>query len=295
MPLYADIADTLSHLRYATPLQVVVQDFSAGFSRDEALHAVIKPYEWHANAYCMAVKQDRRMWDRCIEAKPALLRALQRADGDSVMRCCPFGVVERAWPVCAHTGVVAAVVASGYRADEERAQHCLRCAQRRHQADACALQATYDRALRPRDEACREAECLCGVLAMALSGLYASGRLRPLQVGLLKTHETVARALDYIHSHTDGDIRVRDIASFCSVSESHLQHLFHKARGRGVMKLVADVRLARACALLHDSTLPVRTIAEMTGFSDPNYFSTVFAGRFGQPPSAYRRRERPTS
>jgi transcriptional regulator GlxA family with amidase domain len=55
------------------------------------------------------------------------------------------------------------------------------------------------------------------------------------------------------------------------------------------MAYLADWRLQRALALLDRSHFSVQQIAHEAGYKSPAAFSRAFAGKFGLPPSAYRR------
>lgn len=49
-------------------------------------------------------------------------------------------------------------------------------------------------------------------------------------------------------------------------------------------RLLARLRLERARALLHETSLPVKAVAVRCGFANPNHFSTTFRRAFGRPP-----------
>lgn len=73
---------------------------------------------------------------------------------------------------------------------------------------------------------------------------------------------------------------------------SGYMHRCVKANGTTFSELLRDVRLARSFEMLHDHTLGLQVgeIAYRNGFSDHSAFSKAFRQRYGQSPSALRKR-----
>ncbi len=288
---YDSAAALIRYLRQSANLNLVINDFIGWMRQDATLEHALYPCSIHDNPYCMAVKSDKTRWDRCIRSKRALQRSLERSPGPLVGHC-PFGVMERAYPVLARGRVVGAVSVTALKGDPERAQARLRRAER-GSADAAALWAVYQRELHDYDTAMAEAECAAGALALTLSALSEHSRLPgAAQSAPQRQHELVDRAMEYLYSQAAGSVRAADVAAFCHVSESYLQHLFAHQRGQSMVKTLAAIRLERARAMLREGDLPVHQVAELCGFDDPNYFSTVFSARYGESPRAYRTRHR---
>lgn len=256
---------------------------------DPDLEALLLPNIWHVNPYCLHIKSNRARWDACIQSKQVLFRELRRADGAPVCGHCPFGVWEKSWPIMQQGKIAGAVSASAYRFDEAAGVARRNRTLLRYGAEPDEqLDALYNRHLQPRGATQIEAECQCAMLARALSDMASEGVIK-LSPDPRRTHALVLQALDYIRSHIGENFSVPDVAAFCNISESHLQHLFQRIRGRSVIKTIVDIRLEHARQLLREGRLPVREVAGACGFSDPNYFSTVFANRYGLAPSRYRR------
>jgi len=53
-----------------------------------------------------------------------------------------------------------------------------------------------------------------------------------------------------------------------------------------------EIKIRRACRLLAETELPVRTIAGNLGYDDPLYFSRIFKKKRSESPAAYRKRTR---
>jgi AraC family transcriptional regulator, arabinose operon regulatory protein len=84
-----------------------------------------------------------------------------------------------------------------------------------------------------------------------------------------------------------------DLASFAAefgFSPATLRRQVHAAYGVSPKGLLMQWRCERAKELLALTDFAIEEIARQTGFDDPYYFSRVFAGREGLPPSEFRRR-----
>ncbi|MBD2870326.1 helix-turn-helix domain-containing protein [Paenibacillus arenilitoris] len=56
------------------------------------------------------------------------------------------------------------------------------------------------------------------------------------------------------------------------------------------MKYLTDNRMNEAKKLLLESSLSVKEVASIVGYENPLYFSRVFRGSVGVPPSLYKKR-----
>jgi len=81
---------------------------------------------------------------------------------------------------------------------------------------------------------------------------------------------------------------VESLAESVSMSRAAFAKRFADAYGSGPMELLRDLRMRRAGALLRDTDLPVKRIAEMVGFTSRSAFSRTFEAKTGQPPRAFR-------
>lgn len=79
-----------------------------------------------------------------------------------------------------------------------------------------------------------------------------------------------------------------EIAAHCGMSASSLKRIFSEYAGIGVMQYFQMLKVKRAAQLL-EAGCTVQAAGLAVGFSDQNYFSTVFKRVTGMPPSQYRR------
>ena len=101
----------------------------------------------------------------------------------------------------------------------------------------------------------------------------------------------VRAAMEYIEDHllTDADLNPSVIAASLHVSVRTLHRAFSNERG-SVMSYVRERRLERARAELLSSSAAVSDIAARWHFADSSHFIKSYRKRFGDSPSADRRR-----
>lgn len=81
---------------------------------------------------------------------------------------------------------------------------------------------------------------------------------------------------------------LQEAAETVFVSAQHLSLLFKRVTGLSYSDYLTRLRLDRACRLLDNPDLSIREIAEMSGFTDPDYFSRFFKQNMGLRPGEYR-------
>ncbi|MCR4740493.1 MAG: response regulator [Lachnospiraceae bacterium] len=99
----------------------------------------------------------------------------------------------------------------------------------------------------------------------------------------------VSDALDYIGEHlSDPDINIRSIAEAIDLSESHLSHIFKKETDYTVNAYITRYRIRTAMKLLKSRKHKIYEVAELVGYRDIAYFSTIFKKITGLNPSEYQ-------
>ncbi len=99
--------------------------------------------------------------------------------------------------------------------------------------------------------------------------------------------QAVTAALGLIHEEFAFLEGVDEIAEKVGVSPNHLIRQFSKSVGVSPGRYLKLRRLECAKELLTQSGISVSTASELSGFSDPNYFSKVFRKENGISPSEY--------
>lgn len=85
-------------------------------------------------------------------------------------------------------------------------------------------------------------------------------------------------------------LTIDELSSQCHMSKSSLKRIFSHYSGIGIITYFNRLKISKACELLIQGE-SVGNIAELLGFSDQNYFSTVFRRHVGLSPSAYLKQQ----
>ena len=100
----------------------------------------------------------------------------------------------------------------------------------------------------------------------------------------------VAAAARYIAAHACEGLTVAEVLPHAAVSRAQLEKKFRQHLGRSPQAEIRRVQVARIRQLLAETDLPLKRIAELTGFAYMEYLCVVFRRLTGETPGAYRRR-----
>ncbi len=99
-------------------------------------------------------------------------------------------------------------------------------------------------------------------------------------------------AKQHIDEHvTDANLGVDVIAQASGYSKYHFSRLFRRHVGLSPYAYLLQGRLRRALELVATTKIPVKQIANMTGFRDYSYFCNAFHKHFGRTPATARREQ----
>ena len=104
---------------------------------------------------------------------------------------------------------------------------------------------------------------------------------------------SVAAAVHYIAAHACEGLTVSEVLPHAAVSRAQLEKKFRQHLGRTPQAEIRRVQVARIRQLLADTDLPLKSIAELTGFDYMEYMRVVFRRLTGETPGSYRKRQQP--
>ena len=96
------------------------------------------------------------------------------------------------------------------------------------------------------------------------------------------------QAMEIIWTHSHRPISVNDIAKQLPVTRRTLDRRFTAATGRSVLDEINACRVSRAKRLLVETTLPIKTVSYLAGFSSVERMRVLFVEQEGASPSVYR-------
>ncbi len=102
--------------------------------------------------------------------------------------------------------------------------------------------------------------------------------------------KTVIDAIEYINrNYLDPGLSIKDICESIGMSTSYFCDRFKKETGVTLREKITERRLSHAKILLRSGKYKIYNIAEMSGYSSPQYFSQVFIKNTGITPMEYYR------
>ena len=100
----------------------------------------------------------------------------------------------------------------------------------------------------------------------------------------------LADATSFIRDNAAKGISASDVFRHVGFSRTFVERSFRKCLSSTVQKAIAEARIEEAKRLLAATSLPVKEIAALSGFSTLEYLSRAFAAATGLSPSAWRER-----
>jgi two-component system response regulator YesN len=117
--------------------------------------------------------------------------------------------------------------------------------------------------------------------------------LKDVEAVLKKGYKSkyVKKAIAYIADHyNDRKLSIDTIAESLGISGGYLSHIFKKETDYTLMSYITHCRVHAAMDMLRDCRYKVYEVAEMVGYRDIAYFSSMFKSMVGMTPSEYQER-----
>ena len=99
-----------------------------------------------------------------------------------------------------------------------------------------------------------------------------------------KTAKNYNAIVTVLENNIDKNLSVPDIAKLCNISEINLKKTFSRYAGMGVIAYFNHLKIMTATRMIK-SGMTVKETASALGFTNQNYFSTVFKRITGKAPS----------
>lgn len=111
------------------------------------------------------------------------------------------------------------------------------------------------------------------------------------RMAVLKRKELPAQIDEYIGAHYNEDINADAICRHFQIGRTYLYEISGQNYGCGIAEHIRKFRIEKAKTyLVERPDMKINEIASACGFSDYNYFITVFKKITGMPPRQYRHR-----
>ena len=134
-------------------------------------------------------------------------------------------------------------------------------------------------------------ELICGYITELATLIYLAEKSRKSIIDAESSNGIVELAVTYLQSNYSSDISVDDVCRYVSVSKAHLSRIFKEETGLGIKEYLAIYRVKQAEFMLSESSSKsISEIAYSCGFSDSNYFASLFKKTVGITPTEFRKR-----
>ncbi|GIQ69912.1 AraC family transcriptional regulator [Xylanibacillus composti] len=101
--------------------------------------------------------------------------------------------------------------------------------------------------------------------------------------------DRLKHVLQYIHTHYQESIRLKDLAETVNMSEEHFCRFFKQMTKKSPVAYMNHYRMQKAAQLLADTDRKIVEIAMEVGFESISYFISVFKKEFNTTPNQFRK------
>ncbi|MDD4970492.1 MAG: AraC family transcriptional regulator [Paludibacter sp.] len=98
----------------------------------------------------------------------------------------------------------------------------------------------------------------------------------------------IAKVCDYIETNIEEQIKLSDVAALVNMSESAFSHFFKKKTNCTFIDYITNLRIAKACQMLSETSHNIAEICYTSGFNNLSNFIRIFKKKKGMTPNEYR-------
>lgn len=98
----------------------------------------------------------------------------------------------------------------------------------------------------------------------------------------------IAKVCEYLEAHYEEPVKLEDVAQLVNMSESAFSHFFKKKTNSTFIEYITNLRIAKACRMLSDTSTGIAEICYDCGFNNLSNFIRIFKKKKGTTPSDYR-------
>lgn len=102
------------------------------------------------------------------------------------------------------------------------------------------------------------------------------------------SNDVIEAAKKYLEENFSKNITLDDVSMEVNISSYYLSRIFKESTGSNFIDYLTSLRMEKAKELLSKTQYSMKEICQMSGYSDPNYFSKSFKKNVGVTPTEYR-------
>ena len=284
--LINDLNAYLGYLKERCGYRITLHHIEGASGRNWPL---LLPYNYHDCAVCREIKSSGMAWQHCISRQS---KVEQKAHDGPYIGTCYAGVTEAVFPLDdVHGRSVGFLCVSGYTQDLTESRERAAAAAQKYGLSRQRLLDAAD-CLDGRLPDLRELSAVIAPVQTMLRMLfYFSGN----DVGERVYGSGREKLYDQILKFANAGFRspgfsLRDVCARFSISYSYASHLFAQFNELSFARYIRSLRIEAAMRYLEHTSLSITITASECGFSDSDYFSSVFREETGMTPTEYRKR-----
>lgn len=291
MDSYRWITEYIEYLNSEYGLAVAIRDFCGFMSKNSDVANSLLAYCLHTSPFCLCVKEDITMQNRCTSQGRYLMAKCRRHDSPFVT-ICYCGYCDLVIPVKFRGDVVAAVCIGGFETSPDISLRRISKQAKRYGRDEEEMKKEFFNSI-TSSTSLSTVQKTCSVIAdfllMYYTMLHSSGLVNevPKYMHEPATLYLISNIDHFIHTNYFKDIHIEDIADYCKCSKSYISHIFKSNMNRSIPTYINEIRISQAKRMLMENG-NITAISEACGFSSPCYFSAVFSRYVGVSPTQYR-------
>jgi AraC-like DNA-binding protein len=245
-------------------------------------HLILKKdllaFNIHENPYCIFVKTCKAAQAHCIEKQA---KVAEKCKDGSFCGVCYAGVKEFVYPIRFNNKVVGFICVSGFLS--KNGEEYVSNIAKKYNFSYKELLSSYKTLKTKMPEKAYVDTLiypLCHMLELAhIKAVYDVERINSF----------IHRVTHYLKQYYTQEITSETICREFHCSRSNLSRIFNQQTKMSIRDYINTLRIESAKALLRDTKLEIAEIAFSVGFSEPNYFTSVFKKYTNLSPSAYRK------
>jgi len=110
-------------------------------------------------------------------------------------------------------------------------------------------------------------------------------------IQLTVNQERTLKIKHFIEDNLESKLNLDDISASVFLSRNQCSRIFKQVTGTTIQDYILKKRLEKAAALLLQSNLPIKTVARLSGYSDPAFFCRQFKKFQTCTPQEFRKRQ----
>lgn len=291
---YSKITSYLEYISKEYHLDICINDFTGTLLADHNIFQALQPFLIHSSSFCMQIKSDRKLWDRCLLMKQGIFSKSRKLK-KSFYGMCYCGVEEFIVPIITDRIVIGVICVGEFCHNQKISNYRMSKVARASGMDLEMLKEKFEESVYKSIPEKEVIDGLIGIVADNLANIYKllvsknNSSSDPSNHYLSNEVYILSHAVEYIKQNFQNDICVKEISTFCHCSESYINHIFKKNISLNIRAYINNLRVEQAQQYLITSKYSIAEISGIVGFNDPNYFSSVFTNICGISPTQYRK------